>query len=547
MQPHPPADEPVLPPLVPAGDDVPRGRTRIEQLGMRAWSLVGIGLAVYGLFLLLGRLAWLVAPAVVALVMGVAAAPMVGALARRHIPRTAATGVVFVALIGIFGGAMWLVAPPFARQVSGLAVEVPSIAENLSDRLQDFETRVGRTSPAAGKAIREFRESLRDESRDVGRNLARNIFGVLGTTAGFVAAFLIGTVVAFLAVKDMASLTGSVRAWLERPQNARLRGAARSARRTVTAFVRHQLSLAVVVGGLETLLFWLVGLPYFVLLGVVAAVGNLVPGIGPVAAALPVAAVALAKGGPGLLVLAMAAVAVVKLADLYWFGPVIGGPATELPTLVQIVALIVGAGVLGLAGLIVAIPVAAIVRDGLHWLALPEGLVAAELDAPPPARSPRRRRGSDRGRVSGDRPRAEPAPGAAPAPVRTADPQAPWGVPAAPRRPASPRPDLGARDPQAPLPGVLPPPPAAGRGAPGAPRGGAAGGPAAFPRRGPRPPGAPPAPRPPRGGPAPPAPPPRGRPPPPGARPRGAGGPSGLSGRRPSSLPRAWAPHLWRR
>ncbi|MCC7077999.1 MAG: AI-2E family transporter [Acidimicrobiia bacterium] len=361
----------------PSGEDA---RDKIERLGRHAWSIVGIGLAAFLVLLVLRRLAWLVTPAVAVIILGVLAAPLVRLLVRRHIPRTPATLGVYVLMLGVLVGFGWLVGPAFVSQVGKLAIDVPDVAERLASRLDRLEDRMSDVSDTAGDAIGRFKASVTERSQELGENLADGIVGLLGSALGVATALLIGLVVSFLVVKDLPRLTAGTNRWLARPENMRVRGAARSMAADVTGYIRGQLLDAVIVGALKTLVLWLLGIPYFIPLGVLNGIANLVPGVGPVVAAVPPVLIAYSLGGWGWALLTLLALAAVQVADYYWFAPTIVGEVHRLPTLVVIVALIIGAGTAGLLGLIIAVPVAMAIRDGLHWAAIPDDQLDAEIE-----------------------------------------------------------------------------------------------------------------------------------------------------------------------
>lgn len=373
----------------------PDVRDKIERVGRHAWSVVGIGIAALIAILVLRRLSWLVAPAVAVVVLGVLASPVVEALVSRHVPRTLAVLATYAAMLAIIVGFAWLVGPPFVSQVGKLAVDVPNVADRLAGRLDTLEEQMSGVSDAAGDAIGRFRESVTDRSGDFGESLADGIVGLFGSAIGVMTALLIGFVVSFLVVKDLPQLTAGANRWMDRPENARARGVLRSISRGTTGYIRGQLLDAFIVGAVKTLVMWMLGLPYFVPLGVLSGIANLVPGVGPVVAAIPPVLLAWSLGGWDWALLTLLGLAAVQLADYYWFAPSIVGDVHRLPTLVVLVALIVGAGTAGLLGLIVAVPVAMAIRDGLHWASVPD----ADLDDELVTLESGRRRGLGRRRV----------------------------------------------------------------------------------------------------------------------------------------------------
>jgi len=377
--PQPPA--PPLPPVptLEAEPDVTTRRGKVESLGRHAWALVGVGLALAGVLYLLSKLAWLVVPVLLTAIFAVVASAPVGALERRGMRRSIATSIVYLVLVAVLGGVIWLGGSIFVRQVGELALDVPQLASDLGGQLEDFQNRLEDASPAAANAVGQFKDSVVQRSESFGADLADSVFGLVGTTLGFLTASLLALILSFMITKDLPKLTAAARRWLERPENLRIRGAAGAMSRSVTGFVRGQLVVAIIVGLLKTVVFWLLGLPYYVPLGVLSGIGQLVPAVGPFVVGIPPVLIALAQGGVAWALLTLAALVVVQLASTWWLSPRFIGTDLQLPTLVVILALIVGAMAFGLWGLVAAVPVAAAVRDGVHWALLPSERLDEEI------------------------------------------------------------------------------------------------------------------------------------------------------------------------
>lgn len=376
-------------------DDGPAGpaaKGRVDRLGRHAWALVGIGLSAVGVLYLVSRMSWLVIPGVLTAIIGVIAAAPVAWLSNRGVRRAIATVVVYLVIVAVIVASFVFVGRSFVSQVGELTLDVPRLGEDLAGQLDDLRQRIETASPAAADAVGRFRQSVVDSASNFGADLADSVFGLVSAGLSLVAGLLLGLILSFVVVKDLPKLTAGMRRWLDRAENRRARGAAAAMSRSVTGFVRGQLLVAVLVGILKTLVFWLLGLPYYVPLGILSGVGNLVPGIGPVVVGIPPVLIAWSQGGIGWALLTVGALVVVQLASAWWFHPRLVGTVIELPTLIVIVALVVGAVSFGFFGLIAAVPVAVAIRDLVHWMLLPDDRLADELEAIDERKTPQRRR-----------------------------------------------------------------------------------------------------------------------------------------------------------
>jgi predicted PurR-regulated permease PerM len=175
-------------------------------------------------------------------------------------------------------------------------------------------------------------------------------------------------VLAFFMLKDAAMIRRTMLTAL--PHRVRLRGhlLLEELNATLTAYVHAQLIACVVVGTLSGIGFALLRNPYAVLLGVLAAVLEFIPLIGPTIVAL-VAVVIAALNDSTLAVWTAVFLIVLRAVQDYVIYPRLIGRNIHLHPLVVILAVLAGVELDGIAGIFIAVPVVALVTVvGRHWL-----------------------------------------------------------------------------------------------------------------------------------------------------------------------------------
>jgi len=145
---------------------------------------------------------------------------------------------------------------------------------------------------------------------------------------------------------------------------------------TVSAFVRGRLVQSFVVGVVLTSGWGIASVPYWLLLGVLGGVLNLVPYLPIVGGVLAViVSVVDALAGGGLTFGAVLWPAVVYLiaqtSDNYLVEPLVQGKATDLDPLTVLIVVLLGGALLGLLGMILAIPTAACIKILAKEVVLP--------------------------------------------------------------------------------------------------------------------------------------------------------------------------------
>ena len=133
----------------------------------------------------------------------------------------------------------------------------------------------------------------------------------------------------------------------------------------VGAWLGSQMLLCVIIGGLASLSMWLIGVPYFYVLGLLAGLGELVPVVGPILAAIPALITGWAVSTQTMVIVA-GYFAVQQVFENYVLIPRIMQKRVGVSAVTVIVALLVGTELLGVVGALLAVPTAAIVQVVLH-------------------------------------------------------------------------------------------------------------------------------------------------------------------------------------
>jgi predicted PurR-regulated permease PerM len=136
----------------------------------------------------------------------------------------------------------------------------------------------------------------------------------------------------------------------------------------LAAYVRAQLIACVLVGTLCGIGFAVLGTPYAILLGVLAAALEFIPVIGPLVVAA-VAVVLAALHDTNLAIWTAVFLTVVRVVEDYVIYPRLIGRDIHLHPLAVILAVLAGVELGGIAGIFIAVPVVALVTVvGRHWL-----------------------------------------------------------------------------------------------------------------------------------------------------------------------------------
>ncbi len=351
----------------------PPALTGLPSPSRRVLVLVGGGI-------LLASLLWIgrdiLAPFVVGLLVVYLLDPIVERLARiriagRRVPRAILILVVYGLAIALLVELFLLLVGPLLEQIQAFARDAPGYVETLSQRLGELFTWWDRLALPAD--IKEAVDgALQDVVVNVGAlapSIVRPIFSSFVGLVGSVFGYLIIPVWAFWILKDRPAIVRAFDRAVPAAWRADTWVAVGIVRRVFGSWVRGQVILGLIVGigtffGLLALGAWVdpVFSRFAVLLAVIAGVLELLPIIGPIIAAVPAVLLGATVGVPGI-VAALALYVTIQQVENTILVPKIQGDATALHPALVIFALILGGAIAGLLGAILALPVAATLRD----------------------------------------------------------------------------------------------------------------------------------------------------------------------------------------
>lgn len=326
--------------------------------------VVSVALLVL-LVYLLDRFSAAVAPLILAGILAFVLKPLVDrAEERLRLPRGLATLLVYLVVIGILAVLPALVVPGLIDQFQRVNLDLLEVADQI-------ETIVPRTVSLAGL---EFDLSLAAQEAMRGMELLiEPIFGqslivVVEVITSFVWLIFI-LVVSFYLIKDSRALWE----WIEKQPPPAYRADFLRLKAEIYGiwrdFLRGQLVLATVVGTLFTLIGLLLGLPFFLALGLLAGLMEFIPSIGHGIWIVIATLLTLVEGSTWLpfpnwlvAVILVGVHAVFTQVDLNYLIPRIIGRRVHLHPLVVILGIVAGATVAGVLGVVLAAPTIASAR-----------------------------------------------------------------------------------------------------------------------------------------------------------------------------------------
>lgn len=126
-------------------------------------------------------------------------------------------------------------------------------------------------------------------------------------------------------------------------------------------YIKGQILVCFIIGASITIAMWLLQIPYALIIGTFAGCIDVIPYIGVIVSLIPAVLLALMKS-PIHAILTLAILYFIHWLEGHVIIPNIMGQSVKLPPLTIIIALIIGAEVMGIIGMLLAVPIAAILR-----------------------------------------------------------------------------------------------------------------------------------------------------------------------------------------
>ena len=346
------------------------------------WRVVGATLVFIGLgvsFWLLYRFNQVVFTLYIAIVLGTILRPAVAGLQRRGLPGNAGVILIFLLLLALLVGFGVLLAPLIVTQTTTIVAATPGYLQTLNDWLLDNPNQlIARLGALFTAALAPDQSPLPQTGQDI-LDTAGQAMGYLGSASQFILTTVAILLIAFYWTLDGPRYVKSLVALLPAAHRDSTQELIAVIETKVSAYMAGQGLLMLAVGGLALVAYWAIGLPYVLVLALVAGLMEAVPMVGPLLGAIPAGLVALSLG-PDKLVWVIVATLVIQQLENSLLVPRVMRRAVGVNPFVSLLAIFAFSSLLGVPGALIAIPTAAIIQILLDRYVFRPG--ALEPEAP---------------------------------------------------------------------------------------------------------------------------------------------------------------------
>jgi len=313
----------------------------------------------------------------IAIVVGTVIRPAVTWLNRRGIPRTAGVILVYLLLLALLISFLLLLFPLIVEQGTTIVAEVPGYYQSLRESMINYPNqlivRLGEFLPATLPGLLPIQQTVQQMLASAVQALS-----YMATAAKVIFMLTAILLLAFHWALEGPRTIQSLLQLIPTGQRESSRDLITSMEAKVSSYIAGQGFLCLVIGIMALAAYLLIGLPNVLVLALLAGVMEAVPLIGPLLGAIPAGLVALSIA-PSKLLWVVLATLVIHQTENYLLAPRVMRKAVGVNPFVSLLAFFAFGSLFGIGGVLMAIPMAAIIQLLLDRFVFHPGTIESEV------------------------------------------------------------------------------------------------------------------------------------------------------------------------
>ena len=288
---------------------------------------------------------------------------------NHQVSRTFAVAIVFLLLISIIVSALSFLIPNILNQVEQLIQNMPEYIKSfqrfLTKVLQQKNLPPWIVDLTKDVDINAYTKEIEESLSGFAKNFMMSITSSIGSIIGMVTSVTVTIVTVpfmlFYMLKDGHKLVPTVTGIFSEKQANRIGELLEKMSETISKYISGQAIECLFVGTCTAIGYGIVGVPFALLIGIFAGITNMIPYIGPYIGLLPALILALSNSVRQTILVIIVCV-VVQQIDGNLIYPNVIGKSLDIHPLTIIIILLVAGNLAGLLGMLLAVPVYAVIK-----------------------------------------------------------------------------------------------------------------------------------------------------------------------------------------
>jgi len=323
----------------------------------RIFKVIVIIAVLAGVIWLAAALSSLLSILIVSMLIAYILNPLASYIESLGLTRLQATLIIFLMIAASISITVAFIIPPMIDEIRTIERSISS--GSSTEYIQNAENWIEENIPFfAGQTL-----DLEAKAKDLISKLAASFFSIVGSVVSVITTMIIIPFAVFFLLKDgHQMITNMVKIIPNRYFEMSL-SLIHKTDQQLGGYLRGQFIDAVIIGILAIFSLWLLDVRYFIVIGIFAGLSNMIPYVGPMAGAVTAIMVVLLNGGgTQQIALVAGAFTLIQLSDNVLVQPLVVAKNVDVHPLIIIFAVIIGGQFFGILGMLLAVPVFAMIK-----------------------------------------------------------------------------------------------------------------------------------------------------------------------------------------
>ncbi|GAG60587.1 unnamed protein product [marine sediment metagenome] len=319
---------------------------------------MAIGLAI--LFYVLSKLKWLFIYFSIALILAYFFDPLYKFLINKKVPKVLSIIVVFGIIIALLILTIVFLIPSVINQLNVLYNEIPNFINNYQNLILSLKPQLSKfIDPADVETL--LKENLSELQKNVLSFSQTIIIYLSNIVSSITFGIVIIPLILFYLLRDMLMFKENLYTFVSKENKKEFKEVLEEIDHIVSGFIRGRIIVCFIVGTLIGIGLYFLNLKFALIIGIVSGIFNFVPYLGPIVGVI--LALIFALGNPWWVLLMIVVLFVlVNQIEAIFLNPNILGKELGLHPLTVILSMLICGLLLGILGVLVAVPLAAILK-----------------------------------------------------------------------------------------------------------------------------------------------------------------------------------------
>jgi len=322
--------------------------------------IITISISLVILFYVLSKLKWLFIYFSFALMLAYFFDPLYKFLLNKKAPKVLAIIIVFGIIITLLILAIFFLIPSVINQLNILYKEIPNFIENYQNLILSIKPQLSKfINPADVEIL--LKENLSELQRSVLGFSQSIVIYLSNIVSSITFGIVIVPLILFYLMRDMVKFKENLYIFVSKKNKKEFKEVLEGIDHIVSGFIRGRIIVCFIVGTLIGIGLYFLNLKFALIIGIVSGIFNFIPYLGPIVGV--VLTLIFAIGSPWWTLLMIVALFVlVNQVEAVFLNPKILGQGLGLHPLTVVLSMLICGQLLGILGVLVAVPLAAILK-----------------------------------------------------------------------------------------------------------------------------------------------------------------------------------------